>query len=194
MGIGRQAFYKRDRVYRARMEQDQKLMQFVQEIRVRQPCLRTRKLHSMMYEKHDKPELHVGRDRLFEVLREHRQLVRRKRAYHKTTDSYHHFHCHPNLLKPGPQQVAASGPEQVWVADSTYLSTKRDDPVYRSLVTDDFSHGAEDASNTPETGSSLGSRCAVLLSALSKAPCQAWHYVLDDRWLRLLSKRQGRAG
>lgn len=139
MAISRQAFYKRDRVYRARLEQDQKPMQFVQEIRVRQPCQGTRKLHSMMHEKHDRPELHVGRDRLFEVLREHRQLVRRKRAYHKTTDSHHHFRCHPNLLKPGPQQIAASGPEQVWVADITYLSSKRDDPVYLSLVTDDFS-------------------------------------------------------
>ncbi|WP_426136851.1 IS3 family transposase [Pseudomonas sp. PWP3-1b2] len=139
MGISRQAFYKRDRVHRARADQDQKLLQFVQEIRVRQPCIGARKLHSMMHAKPEKPELHVGRDRLFEVLREHRQLVRRRRAYHKTTDSHHRFRCHPNLLKPGPQQVVATGPEQVWVADITYLSTNRDDPAYLSLVTDAFS-------------------------------------------------------
>ncbi|WP_371916406.1 IS3 family transposase [Pseudomonas sp. B38(2017)] len=139
MGISRQAFYKRNRVYRARIEQDQKLIQFVQTIRVRQPCIGARKLHSLMHAEREKQELHVGRDRLLAVLRDYRQLVRRKRAYHKTTDSHHHFRCHPNLLKPGPSQVVATGPEQVWVADITYLSTKRDDPVYLSLVTDAFS-------------------------------------------------------
>jgi putative transposase len=96
MGISRQAYYKRDRVYRARVEQDQKLIQFVQKIRVRQPCIGTRKLHSLMHAEQDRQDLHVGRDRLFAVLRDHRQLVRRKRAYHKTTDSHHHFRCHPS--------------------------------------------------------------------------------------------------
>ena len=121
MGISRQAYYKRDRAYRSRLEQDQKLIKFVHEIRLRQPCIGTRKLHSMMHAKRERQELHVGRDRLFDVLRDHRQLVRRKRAYHKTTDSHHRFRCHPNLLKPGPHQVIATGPEQVWVADITYL-------------------------------------------------------------------------
>ncbi|ESB45559.1 integrase, catalytic region, partial [Salmonella enterica subsp. enterica serovar Agona str. ATCC BAA-707] len=44
-----------------------------------------------------------------------------KRAYHKTTNSHHRFYRHPNLLKPGPEQVTALEPEQVWVADITYL-------------------------------------------------------------------------
>lgn len=138
MGISRQAYYKRDRVYRARLEQDQKLINFVREIRVRQPCIGARKLHSLMHAKLDRQDLHVGRDRLFEVLRDHRQLVRRKRAYHKTTDSHHRFRCHPNLLKPGPRQVVATGPEQVWVADITYLPTQ-EGSAYLSLVTDAYS-------------------------------------------------------
>lgn len=62
----------------------------------------------------------MGRDRLFSILRERRLLVSRKRAYHKTTDSHHRFRRHPNLLKPGPDQVVPTGPEQVWVADITY--------------------------------------------------------------------------
>lgn len=138
MGISRQAYYKRDRAYRSRLEQDQKLVKFVHEVRLRQPCIGTRKLHSMMHAKRERQELHVGRDRLFDVLRDHRQLVRRKRAYHKTTDSHHRFRCHPNLLKPGPQQVIATGPEQVWVADITYIPT-REGSVYLSLVTDAYS-------------------------------------------------------
>ena len=62
----------------------------------------------------------------------------RKRAYHKTTDSHHRFRRHPNLLKPGPDQVVPSGPEQVWVADITYLPTQ-EGVAYLSLVTDAFS-------------------------------------------------------
>ncbi|MCZ5351056.1 DDE-type integrase/transposase/recombinase, partial [Escherichia coli] len=41
----------------------------------------------------------------------------------------------PNLLKPGPEQVTALEPEQVWVADITYLPL-RNGTAYLSLVTD----------------------------------------------------------
>ncbi|MBD9591202.1 DDE-type integrase/transposase/recombinase, partial [Pseudomonas sp. PDM03] len=56
----------------------------------------------------------------------------------KTTDSHHRFRRHPNLLKPGPDQVVPSGPEQVWVADITYVPTQKG-VAYLSLVTDAFS-------------------------------------------------------
>lgn len=82
--------------------------------------------------------LRVGRDRMFSILREARELVPRKRAYHKTTHSHHRFRRHPNLLKAGPEQVVASRPEQVWVADITYLPT-RESVAYVSLITDPYS-------------------------------------------------------
>lgn len=59
-------------------------------------------------------------------------------AYHKTTDSHHRFRRHPNLLKEGPSQVVATAPEQVWVADITYLPTQAG-VAYLSLVTDAYS-------------------------------------------------------
>lgn len=62
-------------------------------------------------------------------------MVQRKRAYHKTTFSHHRFRKHPNLLKDG---VTAQSPEQVWVADITYLPTQEND-TYLSLVTDVWS-------------------------------------------------------
>ncbi|KZB28125.1 integrase [Salmonella enterica subsp. enterica serovar Schwarzengrund] len=79
--------------------------------------------------------LNIGRDRLFNLLGEYRLLVPVKRAYHKTTNSHHRFYRHPNLLKPGPEQVTALEPEQVWVADITYLPL-RSGTAYLSLVTD----------------------------------------------------------
>ncbi len=41
--------------------------------------------------------------------------VRRKRTQHKTTDSAHMFHCHPNLA----EHLEIMCPEQVWVSDNT---------------------------------------------------------------------------
>lgn len=82
--------------------------------------------------------LRIGRDQLFEVLRAQRLLVERRRAYHKTTNSLHHFYKHPNLLKAGVDQISANAPEQVWVADITYLPT-RQGTAYLSLVTDAWS-------------------------------------------------------
>ncbi|RRQ98363.1 IS3 family transposase, partial [Enterococcus faecalis] len=48
---------------------------------------------------------------------------------------HHRFRRHPNLLKDGPNQVIPTGPEQVWVADITYLPTAQR-CAYLSLVTD----------------------------------------------------------
>ena len=137
MGISRQAYYKRNRAFDARVCQDQEVVDFVLEKRRRQPRLGTRKLHYLMsIEAGAVPR--VGRDRLFTILREARELVPRKRAYHKTTHSHHRFRRHPNLLKAGPEQVIASRPEQVWVADITYLPTQ-ESVAYVSLITDAYS-------------------------------------------------------
>ncbi len=134
MGISRQAYYKRNRAFDARVRQDREVLEFVLEKRLHQPRLGTRKLHYLMSLEAD-VEIRVGRDRLFAILRDARALVERKRAYHKTTDSHHRFRRHPNLLKAGPDQVVVTRPEQVWVADITYLPTQ-ENVVYVSLVTD----------------------------------------------------------
>ncbi len=137
MGISRQAYYKRIWAHEARTQHDQEVLDFVREKRRRQPRLGTRKLHHLLHTEAE-TALRVGRDRLFTILREARELVARKRAYHKTTHSHHRFRRHPNRLKEGPEQVVATGPEQVWVADITYLPTEGKG-VYLSLITDAFS-------------------------------------------------------
>jgi len=137
MGISRQAYYKRNRAADSREKQADWVEQYVRHIRMRQPRLGTRKLHHLLHGQPDR-ELHMGRDRLFQVLGERRLLVAPRRAYHKTTHSFHRFYRHPNLLKPGPEQVIPEAPEHVWVADITYLPA-RSGPLYLSLVTDAYS-------------------------------------------------------
>ena len=106
--------------------------------RARQPRVGTRKLHHLIEPKLQAAGIALGRDRLFDVLREARLLVPQRRAYHKTTDSHHRFRKHPNLLKSGEGCIVPSSCEQVWVADITYLPTDGKF-VYLSLVTDAWS-------------------------------------------------------
>ena len=138
MGLSRQAYYQGRARHAKRVQQAQTVVQLVQEQRMRQPRVGTRKLHHMLRDSMGERGIVLGRDAMFGVLRNARMLVAPRRAYHKTTNSHHRFRRHPNLLKSGPQQVQASHSEQVWVADITYLPTAGKF-VYLSLVTDAYS-------------------------------------------------------
>jgi transposase InsO family protein len=115
-------------------------------------------------------QIKIGRDGLFNLLRKARLLVLPRRSYHKTTNSHHRFYKHPNLLKPGSRQVTPSRPEEVWVADITYLPTQTQN-TYLSLVTDAYSrkivgYHVDDHMQTSAVGKALkmavGRRCYKL--------------------------------
>ena len=98
------------------------------------PRLGTRKPHYFLSKQFIDDEIKVGRDRLFDLLREEGLLIKKKRRYAKTTDSKHWMRRYPNLIK----DMTIERPEQVWVADFTYV------PVgaglnYLQLVTDAYS-------------------------------------------------------
>nr|WP_254223048.1 IS3 family transposase [Burkholderia multivorans] len=159
MGISRQAYYKRCRSEERRSTQAEVVTTLVRDIRLRQPRLGARKLHHLLGPVLGERGIKLGRDRLFDVLRAARLLVVPHRAYHKTTQSHHRFRRHPNLLKPGPDQVVPTGPEQVWVADITYLPTAGAF-VYLSLITDAFSrkivgHHVHDSLQTEQVSQAL---------------------------------------
>lgn len=135
MGMSRQAYYQGLQRNAQRDQRAETVVQLVKAQRMRQPRLGTRKLHHVLREPLQRAGLALGRDAMFDVLRNARMLVATRRAYHKTTDSHHRFRRHPNLLKEGPNQVRVTGSEQLWVADITYVPT-RDKFVYLSLVTD----------------------------------------------------------
>ncbi len=138
MGLSRQAYYQGQQRQARRAHQAEQVVELVRDCRLRQPRLGTRKLHHLLREPLADAGMRLGRDALFDVLRNARLLVPQRRAYHKTTDSHHRFRRHPNLLKAGERQVCATASEQVWVADITYLPTA-DKFVYLSLVTDAYS-------------------------------------------------------
>lgn len=135
MGISRQAYYQGQQRNAQRGQRAEVVVKLVNEQRLRQPRLGTRKLHHLLREPLEQAGAGLGRDAMFDVLRNARMLVTTRRAYHKTTDSHHRFRRHPNLVKDGPQQIRVTRSEQLWVADITYLPTA-DKFVYLSLVTD----------------------------------------------------------
>lgn len=113
----------------------------------------------MLSDSFESAGLKIGRDALFDILRQSHMLVTPRRAYHKTTDSHHRFRCHPNLLKAGTEQVQPHAAEQVWVADITYWPT-HDRFVYLSLVTDAYSrkivgHHVHDSLRTEQVSQAL---------------------------------------
>jgi putative transposase len=138
MGISRQAYYQGLSRQDETRKCHERVIELVRSKRLRQPRLGTRKLHHLLSDSFERAQLKVGRDVLFDILRQSHMLVSPKRAYHKTTDSHHRFRRHPNLLKAGVAQVQPHAAEQVWVADITYLPT-HDGFVYLSLVTDAYS-------------------------------------------------------
>jgi putative transposase len=139
LDITRQAHYKRMACQRQEQRQHETVVELVKQTRQRQPRMGTRKLHHVLQQPLREAGIRIGRDAMFAVLGERNLLVPRKRAYHKTTHSHHHLRRHPNLVKEGAEgRVVATGCEQLWVADITYVPT-RDKTTYLSLVTDAYS-------------------------------------------------------
>jgi putative transposase len=138
VGISRQAYYQRCATETSIAKEHLQVLQLVREQRMLQPRVGTRKLHYLLKSSMMERQIKMGRDRLFDLLRSARLLVLPRRSYHKTTHSHHRFYKHPNLLKIGLNQVTPRRPEEVWVADITYLPTQTHN-TYLSLVTDAYS-------------------------------------------------------
>lgn len=136
--MSRQAYYQRCATEANSANEHLQVLALVQEQRMAQPRIGTRKLHYLLKSSMAERQIKMGRDGLFNLLRKARLLVLPRRSYHKTTHSHHRFYKHPNLLKPGLHQVTPSRPEEVWVADITYLPTQTQN-TYLSLVTDAYS-------------------------------------------------------
>lgn len=95
------------------------------------PRLGTRKLHHLIKDQLELEQLKFGRDKLFELLREHDLLIKPQRRYIQTTMSKHWMKKWPNLVKG----KTISEPDQVWVSDITYIKTEEGN-CYLNMITD----------------------------------------------------------
>ena len=131
-GVNRQVYYRRKKSERKRQSTTEQVLQLVMEVRRNMPRIGTRKLYYLLEE--PLRGLGVGRDKLFSILRANRMLIKPERSYRKTTESYHRYRKHKNLIA----EVIPSRPEQIWASDITYLGS-HGNYQYLALVTDTYS-------------------------------------------------------
>ncbi len=103
-----------------------------------------RRVHADSRRRYGSPRVHaalraegkqVGRHRVARLMRRHGIQARAKRQFRVTTDSDHAFPVAPNLLA---RAFTAPAPNQVWLADMTYIATS-EGWLYLAVVLDLFS-------------------------------------------------------
>ena len=110
------------------------VLTLVKEWRTSMPLIGGRKLIFKLSPQLEEHGIKMGRDQLFDLLRFHGLLVRRRRRTVRTTDSHHWLKKYPNLI----QDMILTAPEQLWVSDITYIRTL-EGFSYLSLITDAYS-------------------------------------------------------
>ena len=109
------------------------VLKLVQNKRHHLPRLGGRKLYHLLEDDLSKIGK-IGRDKFFKILGQNDLLVKPKKSYIKTTNSFHHFYKWKNQIK----DLSITRPNQVWVSDITYIRTLSGF-VYLFLTTDLYS-------------------------------------------------------
>lgn len=163
----RQNYYKQRRQRRRREVDESLIVSLVRRERQLQPRLGCRKVHLLLSEELRLAGVEVGRDRMFEVLRNHGMLVQPLPKNPRTTYSRHSLPVFGNLIS----ELEATSPNQIWVSDVTYIRTW-EDFEYLSLIMDLHSHKivGYHCGESPDADSSL----RALDQALADLP--------DDRY------------
>ena len=133
-GVTRQAYYDAAEHEKKTSIAHMLILSLVREYRSNIPFIGTRKLLFLLIPDLKEHGIKIGRDQLFELLRFHGLLIRRRKRMVKTTDSHHWLKKYPNLIKG----LEVTGPNQLWVSDLTYIRTL-EGFSYLSLITDAFS-------------------------------------------------------
>lgn len=133
-GVSRQAYYEAKAHETKTSIAHMIVLTLVKDLRNTIPMIGTRKLLFMLTGELENHSIKMGRDQLFDLLRFHGLLMRRRKRMVKTTNSHHWLKKYPNLTK----ELLLESPEQLWVSDITYIRTLQGFS-YLSLITDAYS-------------------------------------------------------
>ena len=179
-GFSKQAYYKQHTRKCISDLKELQLKESILALRRQMPRLGTRKLHHLL---HLDNNIHIGRDKLFSILRKENLLVSKKRRYTVTTNSKHWLRKYPNLTR----NISLERPEQLWVADITYIDTAVDGNAYLHLITDAYSKQimGYELCNNMEAASTLRALQMALAKRKYKVNVLTHH---SDRGLQYCSK------
>ena len=136
LGHSPQAYYQYQKTSGKKSLEEDLLIQQVLYHRTFQPRVGGLKLHEMMGPFMEAHDMYIGRDLLFDLLRENDLLiVKRKRSQPQTTDSNHWMKKYPDLIK----DIRLSRADELWVSDITYIRLRKKKFAYLSLITDAYS-------------------------------------------------------
>jgi len=133
-GISKQGFYKGKKVMIKQELEEEIIIEMVMEVRRKLPRTGGKKLYRMLQKDLILHNIVIGRDKFFDILREHKLLIERRRQYVKTTNSRHHYYIYDNLIK----DLVTNRSNQVVVSDITYIRTL-EGFCYLSLISDLYS-------------------------------------------------------
>ncbi len=111
--------YKKEKREQQELIETLIIVDAVKKIREEQPHIGVRKLQVLLKPVLQKQGIKIGRDGLFDLLREFGLLVKLKRYKHYTTQSKHQFYKYPNQIK----DIMITASNQLWVSDITYIET-----------------------------------------------------------------------
>jgi transposase InsO family protein len=131
--ISPQAHYQKRLRERERHQETPVILEMVRQVRRRHPRMGVRKLQNRITPMLASEGLRIGRDRLFDLLRQENLLVPPKKAYHPTTAAGRIRA--PNRLLG----LTVAHRDQVWVCDITYLNLRRSRFAYLFVIMDLYS-------------------------------------------------------
>lgn len=133
-GLKRDAYYKYQRRANHANTTKETVLAMAKERRRDLPREGGKKMYRALKKEFLRRDIKLGRDGLYNILREQEMLVTRKRSFVKTTNSYHRFHKYNNLIK----DIKINRSNQVWVSDITYIRLTQGH-CYLALITDAYS-------------------------------------------------------
>lgn len=129
----------------------------------------------------------MGRDKYFDWLRAESMLIRPKKRFTRTTQSFHRFRRHHNQI----QGLEINKPDQVWVSDITYLRLQNGF-CYLSLITDVFSRKIIGHQVSENLGLE-GPLCALEKACRNKSNTKTIHHsdrgfhYCSDKYIKMLA-------
>ncbi len=162
LGLARSSYY-----HRPKPSDESRLRDAIAAIAGRFPSYGSRKIKKEL--ERAPYRLEVGRHLVRRLMREMALVVNAKRRRVSTTDSRHGLRRFPNLTRG----VKASRPDQIWVADITYIRLPFDE-VYLAIIMDQYTRSVRGH----HLGWSLGQELTLLplQQALQQHPAPQIHH------------------